>query len=345
MLILFSLFIVGCSAQPTTSDPPTDSPAQTAQPLITETNIPIKSPTKPPTQSPTPEPQLWEKKANMPTARWGLSTSVVNGKIYAIGGIGGLTAVEEYDPVTDTWTKKADMPTGRGFISTCVIDGKIYAIGGNTSMYGASLATVEIYNPSTDSWTSKADMTTPRDWLATNVVDGKIYAMGGDFLTGEDTNHTPMRSVEMYDPETNQWAPVADMRRTRRAFGSVVIDDKLYAIGSFSPYEELYDPGTDTWEKISPMPKPRMGATVSVVDGKIYVFGGEDEIQGPPTSVVYEYDPATDTWATLADMPFEAFYMSSSVVDGKIYVIGGSANVYPHLDPHLSTVWEYIPQP
>jgi hypothetical protein len=28
----------------------------------------------------------WTKKADMPTARWSLSTSVVNGKIYAIGG-------------------------------------------------------------------------------------------------------------------------------------------------------------------------------------------------------------------------------------------------------------------
>lgn len=36
----------------------------------------------------------------MPTARWGLSTCVVDGKIYAIGGIGGhkiLATVEVYD--------------------------------------------------------------------------------------------------------------------------------------------------------------------------------------------------------------------------------------------------------
>ena len=51
----------------------------------------------------------WTKKADMPTARAGLSTSVVSGKIYAIGGEGGT--VEEYNPVTDTWTKKTRMPT------------------------------------------------------------------------------------------------------------------------------------------------------------------------------------------------------------------------------------------
>ncbi|MBI1927374.1 hypothetical protein HYR99_24440 [Candidatus Poribacteria bacterium] len=44
----------------------------------------------------------WTKKANMPTARCCLSTSVVNGKIYAIGGAQRwpemLSTVEEYDP-------------------------------------------------------------------------------------------------------------------------------------------------------------------------------------------------------------------------------------------------------
>ncbi|MCZ6678948.1 MAG: kelch repeat-containing protein [Candidatus Poribacteria bacterium] len=45
----------------------------------------------------------WIKKADMPTQRWGFATSVVNGKIYAIGGSQGLLrlalkTVEAYDP-------------------------------------------------------------------------------------------------------------------------------------------------------------------------------------------------------------------------------------------------------
>jgi hypothetical protein len=31
----------------------------------------------------------WTQKADMPTPRWGLSTSVVNGKIYAFGRVNG----------------------------------------------------------------------------------------------------------------------------------------------------------------------------------------------------------------------------------------------------------------
>ena len=122
----------------------------------------------------------WTQKADMPTARWRLSTSLVDGKIYAIGGVGGSNKVEEYDPATDTWTEKADMPTGRVMLSSSVVDGKIYAIGGATYWPGGTvLATVEEYDPATDTWTQKADMPTARDALATSAVNGKIYAIGG----------------------------------------------------------------------------------------------------------------------------------------------------------------------
>ena len=38
------------------------------------------------------------KKADMPTARWGFGTGVVNVKIYVIGGV-AVRSVEEYDPL------------------------------------------------------------------------------------------------------------------------------------------------------------------------------------------------------------------------------------------------------
>ncbi|MFQ6044189.1 MAG: hypothetical protein ACE5PV_25320, partial [Candidatus Poribacteria bacterium] len=96
----------------------------------------------------------WVRKADMPTARLCLRTSVVAGKIYAIGGtahwVNGpiLSTVEEYNPVKDIWTKKKDMPTSRYKLTTSVVDRKIYAIGGFPTN-----STVEEYNPVADTWT------------------------------------------------------------------------------------------------------------------------------------------------------------------------------------------------
>ena len=123
----------------------------------------------------------WITKTDMPTARFGLSTSVVNDRIYAIGGATGpqqdLRIVEEYDPATDSWIKKSDMPNTRCWHSTSVVNGKIYVIGGYAA--GILSGMVEEYDPATDTWTRKADMPTPRWVLSTSVVNGKIYAIGG----------------------------------------------------------------------------------------------------------------------------------------------------------------------
>ena len=116
----------------------------------------------------------WSQKADMPTARFALSTSTVEGKIYAVGGRVGntiLSRMEEYNPLMDKWAKKADMPTPREGFSTSSVGNKIYAIGGGN--LGGMLAIVEVYDPVTNNWTRKADMPTPRWGLSTSAVNGK----------------------------------------------------------------------------------------------------------------------------------------------------------------------------
>ena len=77
----------------------------------------------------------WSRKADMPTARLAFSTCVLDGKIYAIGGIPDwphppIATLEAYDPVNDTWQRKADLPFQRYKMSVSTVDGKIYAMGG-----------------------------------------------------------------------------------------------------------------------------------------------------------------------------------------------------------------------
>ncbi len=299
------------------------------------------------------EEDTWKKKADMPTARYDLSASAVNGKIYVIGGglsfniKSGLKTVEEYDPVTNTWTSKKDMPTGRQAFSTSVVKGKIYAIGGAVSAPGSGLPTVEEYDPATDTWTKKADMPTPRLRVATSVVDGKIYAIGGAVsVPGYGTS-----IVEEYDPVTGTWSRKTDMPTARHSLCASVVDGKIYAIGgirhcnnpnSLSTVEE-YDPVTDTWMTKASMPTARMVFSSSVVNGRIYAMGGARSNTSTVFSTVEEYDPATDIWTIKADMPIARMGLGTSVIDGKIYAIGGSTTNVPFA--RISTVEEYDPNP
>jgi N-acetylneuraminic acid mutarotase len=292
----------------------------------------------------------WTRKADMPTARSGPRSEVVNGKIYVIGGIyADRQKVEAYDPATNTWATKADMPTpSRILFATGVVNGKIYVIGGEGSLGLNARATVEAYDPATDTWTRKGNMPTPRTRSAASVVEGKIYVIGG--AGGGGDLYPEMSTVEAYDPATDTWTRKADMPSARELLSTSVVGGKIYAIGGqqensvfrgvFSTVE-MYDPATDTWAKRADMPLPRKVHRACVLNDLIYVFGGRNIIGGWPQSTLFQYDPAVDAWVVREDMPYEVATQAVSTVEGRIYLIGGSSTYPP--SQVLSTVWEYDP--
>ena len=269
-----------------------------------------------------PETDTWEGKAKMPTVRSGVSVSVVDGKIYAIGGselkkVGvkidqvtrgfkleskELPTVEMYDPTTDTWTQKADMPTPRK-TKTCVVDGKIYAIGGwSTANEQSQLETVEVYDPATDAWAKAQSMNHARCSAAMSVVNGEIYAMGGigwppnRDQSGQYLSSLYLSNVEVFNPETDQWQERTEMSAPKADHAATAIDGKIYVMGGYFQEDrksktlsaiEIYDPATDRWTQAPDMLIGKSGHATEVIDGQIYIFGG-----GPPTSV-HVYDPRT----------------------------------------------------
>jgi N-acetylneuraminic acid mutarotase len=114
-----------------------------------------------------PVSNMWGTKASMPTARYALGTTMVDGKIYAIGGERGgnnppfdLAVVEAYDPVTDVWETRQSMPTPRNVLgATSTTNGTIFAIGGRID--STHLATAEAYDPLRDTWLTGAATPTP----------------------------------------------------------------------------------------------------------------------------------------------------------------------------------------
>lgn len=267
------------------------------------------------------ETDTWERRADMPTARAHVSTSVVDGKIYAIGGaevkeiqqglgianeVKQLPTVEMYDPVTDTWTQKADMPTARS-TSTCVVDGKIYAVGRSTLATNRldkkktwRLKTVEVYDPSTDTWTKAQSMKHARDGLTTCVVDGKIYAIGGMGWPQIPNQAGPFLSiVEVFNTKTNQWREKAEMLAPKAIHTTTVVNGKIYVIGGFfqsnglftnSSTIEIYDPAADLWNQKSEIPIGKSGHTAEKIKGDIYIFGGSNIQHKDPFVTVEVYD-------------------------------------------------------
>jgi N-acetylneuraminic acid mutarotase len=195
-----------------------------------------------------PTTDTWTTKSPMPTARGFHSASVVDGKIYIIGGspirpkYNQILTVEVYDPATDTWSQKGDMPEPRAAGSGSVVDGRIYLFGG----YGGEQR-VDEYDPLTDTWTTKSEMPTARRALSSSVLDGKIYVIGG-YVRGGQTS-PGVTTVEVYDPATDTWTTAPDMPTGRLGLRSCVVDGKMYVIGGASSFKK---PAYGTVEVFSP---------------------------------------------------------------------------------------------
>jgi N-acetylneuraminic acid mutarotase len=289
----------------------------------------------------------WTTKAPMHVARSNLGVAVVDGKIYAIGGLVGNGVVtganEEYDPETDTWALRKSMPTPRSDFGVEVYRDKIYCIGG---------AVNEVYDPATDTWEKREPLPTPRTSFVTVVYNDRIYVIGG--MRGP----AYMGTTEVYDPVSDRWEKKASMPNASLPETCVVINVEIYVI-SYSAmiskhgpppsiiepvsYTAVYDEDSDSWTSKAPMPVVQYGAGV-VFEDKIYFVGGSYEYSVYVT-LLQIYDPSADAWSEGARPPAEgvspgsAFMTSGEIAPKRIYVVHDPLRIY---DPEKD-VWTLGP--
>lgn len=267
----------------------------------------------------------WVPQTALPTVRLRIATAVVNGKIYAIGGL-DLTSNtrfavnEEFDPATNTWATKAPMPTPRQGHAAEAVNGKIYVFGGSDAA-GNAFDVVEEFDPVLNSWTTKTPMPTARDFVSVGAVAGKLYAVGGV------ANGTALATVEEYDPVNDAWVAKAPMPTARYFFAISVLNGLIHAYGgngqtTSTTVHEVYDPAANNWVAKASLPNtatPGIGGCA--LNGKVYAVGGTNT-----RNEVLEYESTTDLW--LYRVPLIAQHAESAVavVNGTIYAFGGNSN-------------------
>jgi hypothetical protein len=288
----------------------------------------------------------WASKAPLNKARYSLGAAVVNGKIYAIGGImftyqdslrtesKEVGINEEYDPATNTWTLKTPMPEPLSDFATAVYEGKIYCIGGGVSRFfnfstgrwdtKLTQGINAVYDTTTDTWEMKTPMPAPKTSAEAHVVNGQIYVLGG-FPNGTLN--------EVYDPVADTWTMKASPS-VPIGYSSAVVDNEIYCIGGDHKWR-IYDPVTDSWSVGSGgLPDFLTGAYVVATTGmmapkQIYVLYNSNDA---PNGYLYEnqvFDPETGSWTSGAKVPTQRDDFAVAVVDDLIYVIGGLTITVP----------------
>src|SRR3990170_593617 len=172
----------------------------------------------------------WSLGAPMPTARSEITSAVLDGEIYVVGGFeasgSNSDIVEADDPYADAWRTAAPLPVRLDHAMAAAVGGKLYVVGGYR-VFGVEIssATYE-YDPQADAWRERAPLPLPRAAGAAVAVDGVIYIVGG--VGPEPT--VPLA----YDVATGAWRELRELASStapREHLTAQAVGTAVYVIG------------------------------------------------------------------------------------------------------------------
>ena len=165
----------------------------------------------------------------MPVARAHFGCALVDGKIYAIGGViqRGTNRIntettDVYDIATDKWTAGIPLPAPRQVVAA-VVDGSIIVPGGYTGYTDqTAVADVELFNLREKTWRSLPPLCQPVAAHALAVLDHRLYLFGND---------VPSEQVVTYDLQNNQSESRPLQFTPVRYSAAAVHDGRIYVVG------------------------------------------------------------------------------------------------------------------
>lgn len=180
----------------------------------------------------TPEGDKWETSTRMTEKRADCDFKIINGELYAIGGMnesGYIGTIEKYSSTAEKWQYVTDIPSPSKGYSVASYADEIYIIGGYRD--GHFLSEVKKYNVVNDEWSDVTPMTNKRDQAASAVINNKIYMFGGRDENGFVT------SYEYYDMNSNSWLTSStnfDRSIIRVGAEAQYLNGRLFVIGGIN---------------------------------------------------------------------------------------------------------------
>lgn len=278
----------------------------------------------------------WQAGAALPLGVGEVSTGVINGVLYVVGG--DTHATMAYNLNTGVWRSGlAPRPLQGDHHAAAVVNGKLYLIGG---LGGGSAGQVQIYDPSSNSWSLGSPAPYAGGSVSIGLIAGKIYIAGG--IVG----NTTVNAAAIYDPATDTWSPIAPMPAGRNHAAGGSDGHKFFTFGGRTGGNtvsvgfasvQIYDPATNTWawsgeagSTIPPLPQKRGGmGKAAFYKNEFYVMGGETtatgtgQVSGNVYNRVDVYNPVSKIWRLETMMPTARHGIFPVAANGKIFVAGG----------------------
>jgi N-acetylneuraminic acid mutarotase len=275
----------------------------------------------------------WQVMADMPTARFGLAVTVLESKLYVIGGEtedGVTNKVEVYDLNKNKWNSLTSKPVSVADIGAVVIGGKIYIPGGRQAS-GEVTDVLEIFDPREDKWTRGVEMPIGLSAYGLTAHEGKLYLFGG-----WDGNQY-VSDVFEYDPEEDTWLEIGALNTPRGYIGVANTGDKIFLLGGYDgnhvfDFVEVFSPALlgngDPWKKEAPLPEGLYGMGVASIADIVYVIGGESDNLREYSALAFFSEDGV--WRIVENPEEEVGAFLGATSQGtRLFAVGGKNNSEP----------------
>lgn len=254
------------------------------------------------------------------------------------------SSVYRFDAVLGLYGDAKSMPEPRSAHASAYLNGLVYVIGGykngDDMLNGVAASKMMVYNASTDEWTTMEGPNKPRGRACAVAINGRIYVAGGF-----KSDQTATDTVEVFDPETKEWAEFAKLPFGRGGCGCASSGDLMYVAGGTRYFEAETKTGATSEfvsvntadgkvTKLAAMNGARSGlqlVAANDADGSILAVGGMmlaqngNSIYQVGNGIVEAYLPAHEVWVEKAPMATPRFGAAAMAATNGAYVFGGNA--------------------
>ncbi|XP_010523741.1 PREDICTED: F-box/kelch-repeat protein SKIP4 [Tarenaya hassleriana] len=164
----------------------------------------------------------WDQIPHLSTKRCYFTCETLDGKMYAIGGVGLEPSIPQtwdvYEDSTKAWESFSDTNIVPGIDDSFVMDGRIYVHGGGYSK--TSNVQAAVYEPSTGTWKQVDDEMASGFRGPAVVVGDDLYVLDQSFGT----------TLTMWCKETRKWVRLGRLA-TRQPCRLVAVGNRVFVIG------------------------------------------------------------------------------------------------------------------
>lgn len=292
----------------------------------------------------------WQSKAPLAVARSDHTATVLNNRVYIIGGCHehqicpsdlpfcfcpNITqTVEVYDPFQNSWSFAPDLPHPRYRHSAATDGNKIYVIGGR-DLADNIITSVDVYDSATQSWSTSPSLSLTTSDQSSVVVRNQLFVFGGYDAIYNSLN-TSFSADLSADPPTFTTRP--EMIVDRGDVCGVAIQDKVYVFGGFRAVDfcapindmEVFDFDTNSWTELPKMDQPRGDAACTQLFNDFFVIGGEQKDGdcskfSVPVTVNERYNVEANQWFAEYPLRSQRFRFAAATIDNRVFTFGGQS--------------------